>query len=79
MRVHNGAFDVVQIRVVFERALEQTCLLAQLGNVGSVVVGEHVVAQDGVSDLRRSICRFLPFQPREERLYLRCLHQVHFE
>ena len=31
--------------------LEETGLFAKLGNVVAVVVGEHVVAQDGIGDL----------------------------
>ncbi len=49
--VDHGPLDVVQVGVVFEGALEQASLLAQLGNVCPVVVGEHLVAHDGVRNL----------------------------
>ena len=49
--VHHGPLDVVQVGVVLQRPLQEARLLAQLGHVGAVVVGEHLVAQDGVGDL----------------------------
>lgn len=33
--------------------LQESCLLAQLGDVGTVIVGEHLVAQDGVRHLNQ--------------------------
>ena len=51
MRVHHGSLYVVQVRVVFECALQQASLLAELRNVGSVVVREHAIAEYGVSNL----------------------------
>ena len=56
VRVHHGPLDVVQVGVVLQRPLQEAGLLAQLGDVGAVVVGEHLVAQDGVSDLGRGGC-----------------------
>lgn len=52
MRVHHGTLDVVQVSVVLQRPLQEAGLLAQLGHVGSVVVGEHLIAQDGVCNLQ---------------------------
>lgn len=49
--VHHSAFDVVQICVVFQRPLQETSLLTQLCHMGAIVVGEHLVAQDGVCNL----------------------------
>uniref|UniRef100_A0A1I8JFC5 NAD-specific glutamate dehydrogenase n=1 Tax=Macrostomum lignano TaxID=282301 RepID=A0A1I8JFC5_9PLAT len=51
--VHHGPLDVVQVRVVLQRPLQQASLLAQAGNVSLVVVREHLVAKDGVGHLRR--------------------------
>ena len=51
VRVHDGALDVVEVGVVLERALQQSCLLAQLGDVRAVVVREHLVAQDCIRHL----------------------------
>ena len=51
--VDDGPLDVVQVGVVLEGALEQSRLFAELSHVGFVVVREHLVAQDGVRDLRR--------------------------
>lgn len=50
--VHHGTFDVVQICVVFQRPLQETSLLTQLCHVGTIIVGEHLVAQDGVRNLQ---------------------------
>lgn len=50
--VHHGTLDVVQICVVFQRPLQETSLLTQLCHVGPIVVGEHLVAQDGVCNLQ---------------------------
>jgi len=52
VRVHHGPLDVVQVRVVLQRPLQEAGLLAQLGDVRAVVVGEHLVAEDGVGHLR---------------------------
>ena len=45
--------DVVEIGVVLEGALEETGLLTQLGDVRGIVVREHLVTQDGISDLHK--------------------------
>lgn len=50
--VHHSPFDVVQVGVMLQSPLQQASLLTQLGNVGTVVVGEHLVAQDGISHLK---------------------------
>ena len=51
MRVHHGAFDVIQVSVVFKGPLKKTGLFAKSGHVGAVVVSEHLVAKDRVSNL----------------------------
>lgn len=48
MCVHHGSFDIIQVGVVFESSLQQTCLLAQLSDVGTVIVCEHLVPQDRI-------------------------------
>lgn len=53
MRVHHGSFDVIQIGVVFESSLQQTRLLTQLSYVRTVIVGEHLVPQDGICYLMK--------------------------
>lgn len=52
MRVHHRSLDVVEVGVVLQRSLQQTGLLAQLGDVGSVIVGEHLVPQDRICYLQ---------------------------
>lgn len=53
MCVHHCSFDVVQVRVVFQSSLQQTGLLAQLGHMGPVIMGEHLVPKDGICDLKK--------------------------
>lgn len=50
--VHHCALDVVQVSVVLQRPLQQTSLLTQLCHMSPIVVGEHLVAQDGVCNLQ---------------------------
>lgn len=49
--VHDGPLDVVQVSVVLQRPLQEASLLAELGDVCTIIVREHIVAQDGVGDL----------------------------
>ena len=51
MGVNHGSFDVIDVCVVFQGPLEEACLLAELGNVGFVIVCEHLVAHDCICDL----------------------------
>lgn len=53
MCVHHGSFDIVQVGVVFQSSLKQTRLLTQLSNVGTVVVGEHLVPQNRICHLKK--------------------------
>lgn len=49
--VHHSTFDVIQVSVVFQGSLQQPSFLTQLGHVGSIVVGEHLVSQNSISHL----------------------------
>ena len=51
--MHHGPLDVVQVGVMLQGTLKEPSLLTQGGDVGPVVVGEHLVTHDGVSHLRR--------------------------
>ena len=51
MRVDDGPLDVIKVRVVFQGSLQKAGLFAQLSNVCTVVVREHLVAHDGVGHL----------------------------
>ena len=51
--MHDGPLDVVEVGVMLQGSLQQPRLLTERGNVRPVVVGEHLVAHDGVSHLRR--------------------------
>lgn len=49
--VHHSTLDVIQVSVVLECSLQESSFLTQLGNVGTIIVGEHLVAQDCISNL----------------------------
>lgn len=53
MCVHHGSFDIIQVSVVFQSSLKQTRLLAKLSNMGTVVVGEHLVPQNRICYLTK--------------------------
>ena len=53
--VYNSSFDVIQVSVVLKSSLEETSLLAQLGNMSLVIVSEHLVTKDGISHLKQSV------------------------
>ena len=53
--VHHSSFDIVQVGVVFKSSLQQTCLLTQLSDVGTVIVCEHLVPQDRICYLKKFI------------------------
>lgn len=55
MGVHHGSFDIVQVGVVFESSLQQSCLLTQLSDMGPVIVCEHLVPQDRICYLKMVI------------------------
>lgn len=52
MRVHHSSLDIIQVGVVFEGSLQQSCFLTQLSDVGSVIVCKHLVPQNGICYLR---------------------------
>ena len=66
MSVHNSPLDIVEVCVVLECALEQAGLLEEGGDVGPVVVAEHLVVHDGVGHLWRGHQVHLQ-QPRLQR------------
>ena len=51
--VHHSTLDVVQVCIVLKCPLQESSLLTKLGDVGTVVVGEHLVAQDSISNLHQ--------------------------
>lgn len=51
--MHHGPLDVVLVGVVLQSSLQQPRLLAQLGNMGAIIVGEHLVAQDRICYLKK--------------------------
>lgn len=51
MCMHHGTFDVIQVSVVLQCPLQESSLLTELGNVSTIVVGKHLIAQDGISNL----------------------------
>lgn len=49
--MHHSTLDVIQVCIVLKCPLQESSLLTKLGDVGTVVVGEHLVAQDSISNL----------------------------
>eukprot|EP00116_Pleurobrachia_bachei_P010630 sb/3470892/ len=49
--VDDGPLDIEDVGVVLKGPLEKGGLFAQLGNVGPVIVGEHLVTQNSISNL----------------------------
>mmetsp|Transcript_33641 Transcript_33641/g.65643 ORF Transcript_33641/g.65643 Transcript_33641/m.65643 type:complete len:319 (-) Transcript_33641:721-1677(-) len=50
-RVHNHPLEILQLRIVLQRALIQPRPLAQASNVRAVVVRQHAVGEDRLRDL----------------------------
>ncbi len=50
--IDKDTLDSLRVVVMFQGALKKTSLLAQLCNTGSIIVGEHIIAKNGVSNLR---------------------------
>lgn len=50
--MNHRPLNVVQVRVMLQRPLQEAGLLAELGHVGAVIVGEHLIPQDGICNLQ---------------------------
>lgn len=50
--MHDDALDIGDVIVVLKRSLQETGLFAKVRYPRSIVVGEHLVAEDCVGDLR---------------------------
>ncbi len=49
--VDHGTLDVIDVGVVFQSSLEESSFLAELGNVGFIIVSEHLVPHDSICNL----------------------------
>ena len=49
--VHNNSLDILQVIIVLQSSLEQAGLLAQFTNAWLVIVAEHLVTQNSISNL----------------------------
>lgn len=47
----HSPLDVIEVSVVLQRPLQETCLLTELGNVGPIIMGKHLIPKDGVCNL----------------------------
>lgn len=56
--VHHSTLDVIQVSVVFQCSLQKSGLLTELSNVCTVIVGEHLVTQDSICNLRGTTYTF---------------------
>merc|ERR1712106_335899 len=54
MGVNHCPLDVVQVCVVLQGSLKKSRLFTETGDVSSVIMREHLIAHDGISDLRSS-------------------------
>lgn len=50
--MHHSALYVIQVSIMFQRPLQETSLLTQLCHMGTIIVGEHLVAQNGICNLQ---------------------------
>lgn len=50
--MHHSALYVIQVSIMFQRPLQETSLLTQLCHMSTIIVGEHLVAQDGICNLQ---------------------------
>lgn len=50
--VNYSTLYVIEVSIVLQSPLQQSGFLTQLGNVGTVVVGKHLVAQDSICNLQ---------------------------
>ena len=52
MCVYDSPLDVIDVCVVFKSSLEQASFFAELGDVGFVIMCEHLVTHDSISNLK---------------------------
>lgn len=50
--VHHSSFDVIQVGIMLQCSLQQTCLLTQLCHMSTIIVGEHLITQNGICNLQ---------------------------
>lgn len=55
MCVHHSTLDVIQVSVVLQSPLQQSSLLTELSDVCTIVVCEHLVAQDSICNLQQNM------------------------
>lgn len=53
--MHHSTLDVIQVGVVLQSPLQQSSLLTELSNVCTIVVCEHLVAQDSICNLQQNM------------------------
>lgn len=51
--MNNRSLNVIQVRVMLQRPLQQPGLFAQLSDMRSIIMSEHLISQNRVRDLRR--------------------------
>lgn len=49
--VHHSALNVIQVCIMLQRPLQETGFLTQLCHMSTIIVGEHLIAQDGICNL----------------------------
>lgn len=51
MSMDNCSFDVVDVSVMFQSSLQEASLFTQLSNMSTIIVGDHLISQDGICNL----------------------------
>lgn len=49
--VHHCAFNIIQVSVMLQCPLQEASFLTQLCHMSTIIVGEHLVTQDGICNL----------------------------
>lgn len=50
--VHHCTLNIIEVSVMLQRPLQETGLLTQLCHMSTIIVGEHLITQDGVCNLQ---------------------------
>lgn len=51
--MHHCSFNIIQVSVMLQRPLQEACFLTQLRHVSAIIVGEHLVTQNGICNLQQ--------------------------
>ena len=52
VRVYDGALYVIEVGVMLKCALQQSCLFTQLRYMRTIIMREHLISQNSISNLK---------------------------